>query len=149
MSGFASKLKNMIPFLESETDQLKKVARHMTDDSLRSFAARNNLRVQRTETGDFISVPVDTPDNAFMSFYESWTSTFSNTGSFTAPSAGLYAQYEVDNTYQTAGTGEFTLRASTESSYITGLLLKSSTTDSTKKFKITVDDSGTLKATEV
>ena len=72
-----------------------------------------------------------------------------NTGSFTAPSAGLYACYEVDNTYQTAGTGEFTLRASTGSSYITGLLLKSSTTDSTKKFKITVDDSGTLKATEV
>ena len=69
--------------------------------------------------------------------------------SFTAPSAGLYAQYEVDNIDQTAGTGEFTLRASTGSSYITGLLLKSSTTDSTKKFKITVDDSGTLKATEI
>ena len=96
MSGFASKLKNMIPFLESETDQLKKVARHMTDDSLRSFAARNNLRVQRTETGDFISVPVDTPDNAFMSFYESWTSTFSNTGSFTGNNkANIYAMYDV------------------------------------------------------
>ena len=72
-----------------------------------------------------------------------------NTESFAAPSAGLYAQYEVGNTYQTAGTGEFTLRASTESSYITGLLLRSSTADSTKKFKITVDDSGTLKATEI
>ena len=71
------------------------------------------------------------------------------TRSFTAPSAGLYAQCEVGNPSQTAGTGEFTLRASTGSSYITGLLLKSSTTDSTKKFKITVDDSGTLKATEV
>ena len=68
---------------------------------------------------------------------------------FTAPSAGLYAQYEVDNPDLTAGTGAFTLRASTESSYITGLFLKSSTPDSTKKFKITVDDSGTLKATEV
>ena len=71
------------------------------------------------------------------------------TDSFTAPSAGLYASYKVGHTYQTAGTGEFTLRASTGSSYITGLLLKSSTTDSTKKFKITVDDSGTLKATEI
>lgn len=71
------------------------------------------------------------------------------TGSFTAPSAGLYAQYKVGNTDQTAGTGEFTLRASTGSSYITGLLLKSSTANSTKKFKITVDDSGTLKATEI
>ena len=75
--------------------------------------------------------------------------TETDTFSFTAPSAGLYAQYNVDLPFQTAGTGEFTLRASTESSYITGLLLKSSTTDSTKKFKITVDDSGTLKATEV
>ena len=71
------------------------------------------------------------------------------TFSFTAPSAGLYAEYEVGDPRQTAGTGEFTLRASTESSYITGLLLRSSTTDSTKKFKITVDDSGTLKATEI
>ena len=75
--------------------------------------------------------------------------TESDTGSFTAPSAGLYAQYKVDNPYQTAGTGEFTLRASTGSSYITGLLLKSSTAGSTKKFKITVDDNGTLKATEI
>ena len=72
-----------------------------------------------------------------------------NTESFTAPSAGLYAQYDVSHTYQTAGTGEFTLRASTGSSYITGLLLKSSTTDSTKRFRITVDDSGTISATEV
>ena len=75
--------------------------------------------------------------------------TESYTGSFTAPSAGLYAKYEVGDPHQTAGTGEFTLRASTGSSYITGLLLRSSTTDSTKKFKITVDDSGTISATEV
>ena len=68
---------------------------------------------------------------------------------FIAPSAGLYAIYEVDNPYQTARTGEFTLRVLTGSSCITGLLLKSSTTYSTKKFKITVDDSGTIRATEV
>ena len=71
------------------------------------------------------------------------------TDSFTAPSAGLYAQYEVDNTDQTAGTGEFTLREATGSFSITGLFLKSSTANSTKKFKITVDDSGTISATEV
>ena len=72
------------------------------------------------------------------------------TGSFIAPSAGLYAQYEEGNPLFTAGTAEFTLKPSSENYiYITGLLLKSSTTDSTKKFKITVDDSGTLKATEV
>lgn len=71
------------------------------------------------------------------------------TMSFTAPSAGLYAQYEEGNQKMTAGTGEFTLRSSTGSFPITGLLLKSSTADSSKKFKITVDDSGTLTATEV
>ena len=70
------------------------------------------------------------------------------TDSFAAPSAGLYAQYKVDNTFQTAGTGEFTLRASTGSLFITGLLLKSSTAGSTKQFRITVDDSGALTATE-
>lgn len=69
--------------------------------------------------------------------------------SFTAPSAGLYARYNVDLPFQTAGTGEFTLREATGSFSITGLLLKSSTTDSTKKFRITVDDSGALKATEI
>ena len=71
------------------------------------------------------------------------------TSSFTAPSAGLYAKYTVDHSFQTAGTGEFTLRESTGSFSITGLLLKSSTAGSTKKFKITVDDTGTLSATEV
>ena len=71
------------------------------------------------------------------------------TYSFTAPSAGLYACYEVNNSFSTAGTGEFTLRSSTGSLSITGLLLKSSTADSTKKFRITVDDSGALTATEV
>ena len=69
--------------------------------------------------------------------------------SFTSPSAGLYAQYEEGNQNRTAGTGEFTLRVSTGSFSITDLLLKSSTSGSTKKFKITVDDSGTLTATEV
>ena len=70
--------------------------------------------------------------------------------SFTAPSAGLYACYEENNANTTAGTGEFTLKPSSENYiYITGLLLKSSTFGSTKKFKITVDDAGTLSATEV
>ena len=72
------------------------------------------------------------------------------TFSFTAPSAGLYARYKENNAFMTAGTGEFTLKPSSENYiYITGLLLKSSTHGSTKKFKITVDDTGTLSATEV
>ena len=32
---------------------------------------------------------------------------------------------------------------------VSGLIVKSSTANSTKKFKITVDDSGTIRATEV
>ena len=75
--------------------------------------------------------------------------TETKTLSFTAPSAGLYAKYKEGNQNMTAGTGEFTLRVSTGSSSITGLFLKSSTTDSTKKFRITVDDNGTISATEV
>ena len=70
------------------------------------------------------------------------------TYSFDAPSAGLYACYEEGNTAMTAGTGEFTLRASTGSLYITGLLLKSSTAYSTKQFRITVDDSGVPTITD-
>ena len=65
------------------------------------------------------------------------------TFSFTAPSAGLYAMYNEGNTSQTAGTGQFTLMQ------IDGLTIKSSTANSTKKFRITVDDSGTLTATEI
>ena len=65
------------------------------------------------------------------------------TDSFTAPSAGLYAMYTEGYASLTAGTGQFTLMQ------IDGLAIKSSTANSTKKFRITVDDSGTLKATEV
>ena len=64
-------------------------------------------------------------------------------GSFDAPSAGLYAMYTEGNTRLTAGTGQFTLMQ------MDGLTIKSSTANSTKKFRITVDDSGTLKATEI
>ena len=58
------------------------------------------------------------------------------TKEFTAPSAGLYALYDEGNTFITAGKGEFTLMS------IDGLTIKSSTDGSTKKFRITVDDSG-------
>lgn len=72
------------------------------------------------------------------------------TFSFTAPSAGLYAIYDEGDPSKIAGTAEFTLKPSSENYiYIAGLLLKSSTAVSTKKFKITVDDNGTISATEV
>lgn len=63
--------------------------------------------------------------------------------SFTAPSAGLYAVYVEGHTTNTAGTGQFTLMQ------MDGLTIKSSTANSAKRFRITVDDTGTLKATEV
>ena len=69
--------------------------------------------------------------------------TDTDTGSFTAPSAGLYALYIEGNTMLTAGTGQFTLMQ------MDGLTIKSSTANSTKQFRITVDDSGTISATEV
>lgn len=62
------------------------------------------------------------------------------TKKFTAPSAGLYAKYAVDKPGQTAGTGEFSLVLL--DTLINGLTIKSSTDGSTKKFRITVDDSG-------
>ena len=65
------------------------------------------------------------------------TSTVS--GSFTAPSVGLYARYQSGNDQQTAGTAKFT--------YLRADLLVISPTG--KKFEITVDDTGTLSATEV
>ena len=65
------------------------------------------------------------------------TSTF--LGSFTAPSVGLYAKYKSGNDWQTAETAKFT--------YLCANLLVKSPTG--KNFRITVDDTGTLSATEV
>ena len=65
------------------------------------------------------------------------TSTVS--GSFTAPSTGLYAMFKDNNTAVTAGDAEFTY-------LLFDLFVRSPTG---KKFKITVDDTGTLSATEV
>ena len=65
------------------------------------------------------------------------------TVSFVAPSAGLYAMYLEGRPSNTAGTGQFTLMQ------MDGLTIKSSTANSSKRFRITVDDSGALSATEV
>lgn len=79
-------------------------------------------------------------------------------GYFEAPSAGLYACYTQGNLAMTAGVGKFILSAKYSSvdvnaqpiiSNIKYIEIKSSTAGSTKKFRITVDDSGTLSATEV
>ena len=59
------------------------------------------------------------------------------------PSTGLYARYEVGNAVVTAGTAKFTLTGKQ------AVVLVSSTPNSAKKFKVTVDDAGALSATEV
>ena len=77
---------------------------------------------------------------------------------FTAPSTGLYARFTEGNPMMTAGVGEFifpfsysntTVNLQTIVSNFDYIGINSSTTGSTKKFRITVDDSGTLSATEV
>ena len=65
--------------------------------------------------------------------------TETTTFSFTASSAGLYAQYEKGKPSITAGTGEFTLRWPIE------ILLRSSQSYNTKQFKMAIDDSGIIK----
>lgn len=69
--------------------------------------------------------------------------TSSVTMNFTASSSGLYASYEEGNEAVTADTANFEMKNQT------GIVLYSSTINSVKKFKISVDDSGTLSATEV
>ena len=64
-------------------------------------------------------------------------------GNFTASSSGLYASYHEGDEQTTAGTANFEMKNQT------GIVLYSSTINSEKKFKISVDDSGTLSATEV
>lgn len=69
--------------------------------------------------------------------------TSSATMNFTASSSGLYAKYGEGNEINTAGTANFEMKNQT------GIVLYSSTINSGKKFKISVDDSGTLSVTEV
>lgn len=66
-----------------------------------------------------------------------------NTIRFTAPSTGLYACYEDGNNAATAGTGIFNISRISDTE-----IILSSTQNTTKKFRITVDNTGTLKATE-
>ena len=80
------------------------------------------------------------------------------TTGFEAPSAGLYAKFVDGNPKQTAGVGEFIFSSrysnvdanlQTIISNVGYIGVKSSTAGSTKKYKITVDDSGILTATEI
>lgn len=84
--------------------------------------------------GDFIIV--NSPGNCHFEIS-------GTTINFTAPSAGLYACYKDGNNAMTAGTGIFNITRISDRE-----IILSSTPDTTKKFRITVDNTGTLKATE-
>lgn len=66
-----------------------------------------------------------------------------HTKNFEAPSAGLYACYKDGNNIVTAGTGIFNITRISDTE-----IILSSIPDTTRKFRITVDNTGTLKATE-
>lgn len=84
--------------------------------------------------GDFIIV--NSPGNCHLEIN-------GTTISFTAPSTGLYASYEDGNNAMTAGTGNFNISRISDTE-----IILSSTQNTTRKFRITVDNTGTLKATE-
>lgn len=63
--------------------------------------------------------------------------------SLTAQYAGLYARYKDGNNAVTSGTGIFNISRISDRE-----IILSSTPDTTRKFRITVDNTGTLKATE-
>lgn len=66
-----------------------------------------------------------------------------HTITFEASSAGLYARYQEGNDAMTAGTIIFNITRISDRE-----IILSSIPDTTKKFRITVDNTGTLKATE-
>ena len=66
-----------------------------------------------------------------------------HTISFTAPSTGLYACYKDGNNAATAGTVNFNIARISDTEIILSFI-----PDTTKKFRITVDNQGELKATE-
>ena len=93
-----------------------------------------NVGYNCVQYGDFIIV--NSPGNCHFEIN-------GKTINFTAPSAGLYARYKDRNNAVTAGTGIFNISRISD-----GEIILSSTPDTTKKFRITVDNTGALKATE-
>ena len=65
------------------------------------------------------------------------------------PTKGLYAFYSEHNPLFKLIKETITPMSTDFLPVVDDIIISSSTTDSTKKFKITVDDSGTISATEV
>lgn len=78
MAGFVDKIGRFFGF-NKDTGSLEFMAHHMTPESLQAFATKYNLRVQKDERGSYISVSRTQDKNDFISFYENWCNTYTNT----------------------------------------------------------------------
>lgn len=78
MAGFINRIGKFFGF-NKDTGSLEFMAHHLTPESLQAFAAKYNLRVQKDERGSYISVSRLQDRNDFISFYENWCNTFTNT----------------------------------------------------------------------
>lgn len=78
MSGFINKIGKFFG-VNKDSGSIEFVARHMTPESLKSFASKYNLRVQKDEKGSYISVSKNNSISDMLSFYENWCNTYTNT----------------------------------------------------------------------
>lgn len=117
-----------------------------------AFVKNFLIREAGTEYVDSDSLEIGTncaraSNSGFILLVYSTTFTL-NSKEYTAPSIGVYCSLDGMNAYD---LGVKILKTFDEK-YIpdmSSIIVKSSTSGSSKKFKITVDDSGTIKATEV
>lgn len=92
MAGFTNKIKNLFGF-DNDSGSVEFLAKHMTPESLASFANKYNLRVQRDDRGSFVSLSRNQSVSDFMSFYENWCNTYTSTGNYSEnrmTTLGLY-----------------------------------------------------------
>ena len=66
MAGFTNKIKNLFGF-DNDSGSVEFLAKHMTPESLESFANKYNLRVQRDDRGSFVSLSRNQSVSDFMS----------------------------------------------------------------------------------
>ena len=94
MAGFSKKIKNLFGF-NNDTGSVEFLARHMTPESLASFANKYNLRVQRDDRGNFVSLSRNQSVSDFMSFYENWCNTYTSTGDYSGNRMTTLGLYDV------------------------------------------------------
>ena len=94
MAGFTNKIKNLFGF-DNDSGSVEFLAKHMTPESLASFANKYNLRVQRDDRGSFVSLSRNQSVSDFMSFYENWCNTYTSTGNYSGNRMTTLGLYDV------------------------------------------------------